>query len=723
VDKFLTFSITGLATAAIFAVGASGLVLTYTTTGIFNFAHGAVGMLGAFAYWQMRFDWGWPAPVALVIVLLVLAPLFGALLEVTVMRNLQGTSEATKLVVTISLLAGLIGLANWIWAPGVNRPANSFFQGRTFSIANIPVTWHEATALVAAILVAVGLRFILYGTRAGIAMRASVDDRPLATLNGARPDRSAMLAWAIGSSLAALSGIFFLGSLGLDAGVLSLLIVNAYAAALIGRLRSLPMTFLGAVILGLADAYAHAYLPDNQYLTSLPAALPVIILFVVLLVLPVSRLRGHGAQRTREFFPMPTMRGTLMFAAVLVAGSAFIMGMLTRANTIDAAQVFALGIIALSLVPLVGFAGQVSLCQLSLAGIGAIVMAHLGTGGNVVGLVAAVVAAAIVGALIALPALRLSGIYLALATAAFAVALDRWIFSLPKFTVLGHDVAIFGTGSLGVDRLSIFGYQFESEQAQLLLLATVFGLVAIFVVWMRRGPFGRRLLAMKDSEAACATVGMNLTGTKLAVFAVSAGIAGLGGALYGGLNQSINAQNFDFVTGLPIFMMTVVGGIGAVGGAFFAGVALSVFSFAAEIVPALSNVLLVTPGAIGVGLGRNPSGAIKDMRESFDPLRRSRPALAGFAVVLVAMRGAVAVDVMSNWAFVIGSFVALVVALLVAERLLHEAPAGGRLERRAADEPEGTLEWLGVDRPFTPDDVRALDARLALNEIPVHGAP
>src|SRR3954453_8910068 len=118
-ETFQAFVITALSTAGIYADGASGLVLTYTTTGIFNFAHGAIGMMGAFLYWQLRFEWGWPAPVALAVVLLAAAPAFGVFLEVVIMRNLQGTSEATRLVVSISLLAALIGLANWIWAPDV----------------------------------------------------------------------------------------------------------------------------------------------------------------------------------------------------------------------------------------------------------------------------------------------------------------------------------------------------------------------------------------------------------------------------------------------------------------------------------------------------------------------------------------------------------------------------------------------------------------------------
>ena len=102
--EFLSYTITGLSLAAILAVAASGLVLTYTTTGVFNFAHGAIGMLGAFAYWQLRFEWNWPAPLSIAIVLLVLGPLFGAFLEVAIFCGLQGTSETVKLVVTVSLL-------------------------------------------------------------------------------------------------------------------------------------------------------------------------------------------------------------------------------------------------------------------------------------------------------------------------------------------------------------------------------------------------------------------------------------------------------------------------------------------------------------------------------------------------------------------------------------------------------------------------------------------
>src|SRR5699024_1695598 len=155
--------------------------------------------------------------------------------------------------------------------------------------------YHQAITIVTAIVVAAGLRFLLYRTRIGISMRANVDDRNLALLNGARPDRVGLYSWAIGSSLAAVGGILIAPSLSLEAASLSLLIVNAYAAAIFGRLRSLPLTFVGAIVLGLTEGYLAAYLPgENQYLAGLRPAAAVIVLFVVLLVLPNTRLRTRN---------------------------------------------------------------------------------------------------------------------------------------------------------------------------------------------------------------------------------------------------------------------------------------------------------------------------------------------------------------------------------------------------------------------------------------------
>jgi branched-chain amino acid transport system permease protein len=716
VETFLIFTIVGLSTAAIYSVISSGLVLTYTTTGIFNFAHGAAGMLAAFAYWQLRFDWEWPAPIALVVVLGVLAPAFGLLLERVIMRGLVGTSEATKLVVSISLLVGMIGFANYVWEPGVSRPMGRFYQGRTIDLGVTTITYHQAITIAVAILVAIALRFLLFRTRIGVAMRANVDDRSLALLNGARPDRVALYSWAIGSSLAAVGGILIAPNIALDPASLSLIIVNAYAAAIFGRLRSLPMTFLGAVVIGLTEGYLIGYLPKSQYLNGLRPAASVIILFLVLLLIPNPRLRTHG--RLREFFPAPSMNGALLFAATVLAGGVILATTLDEIDQITYGQIFAIGIVALSLVPLVGLAGQISLAQLSFAGIGAVVMAHQGAGGDPIGVLLAVIVAAVVGALVALPVLRLSGIYLALATAAFAVLMDRWIFNLPDFDVGPMHISLFTRGAVDVDPLEVFGYSFNTPTRQLLLANVVFVAVAMVVVAVRRSSFGRRLLAIRDSEAACATFGMNLVGTRLAVFTLSAAIAGLGGAIYAVQLNSINPTRFDFVLGLPIFMLVVVGGAGLVGGALFAGVSLNgVLPLLATLGDTIARLSTMFPGLVGIGLGRNPSGAVQDMSEGVAPLRRDRTAL-GAMFGLVAVWWVLRVlDVIANWPFVI---------LLGLTFVAASGAAMIRAQRRVVDlaaaeaEVDAELEWVGITVPWTEERVAELDRALALDQVKAH---
>ena len=713
-DQFIEATILGLATASILAIAASGLVLTYTTTGIFNFAHGALGMLGAFTYWQLRFDWGWPAPLALATVLLVLAPLVGALIEVVIMRGLTDAPETVRVVVSISLLVALLGLGLWVWSPQEAHPIVPFWGHESIDVAGVVVTYHEITAFAVAILLALGLRLLLFRSRPGLAMRAAVDDRPLSTLNGARPDRSAMLAWGIGCACAALGGILMSPVTTLSHVNLTLLIVNAYAAAMIGRLRSLPMTFAGAVVLGLLDSWAITYLPDDSLLLSqIRFVIPVIVLFVVLLVLRQPRPRGHAVVRTREMIPRPSWRGSLLTAGAFVAAGVYMAQILTDPDSVSIARIVALSIIGLSLVPLVGFAGQLSLCQMSFAGIGAVVMAHHGQGGSLLGLVYAAIVTAIVGAIVALPAIRLGGLYLALATAAFAVFLDQWVFGLEPFDVGPFTIKFFPLGSVPVDRVDLPGT--DTGGGLLIVLAIIFALFYLMVVAVRRSTFGQRLLAMKDSPAASATIGMNLTATKMAVFALSAAMAGVGGALYGGTLGSASPDRFAFFTSLPMLLLGVVGGIGSPAGAILAGVLLGATPILVDSFSWYENIARVLPGTMGIALGRNPNGIIQDLREGFAPLAKAPVALIatlGATAAVLGLRLAEAVD---------GGLFALLLALAVLGPGLVLRFGTGRAGAEA--EADGTtlggdatvpLEWVGIERPFTREDVAELDRELGM---------
>ncbi|MBA3282120.1 MAG: ABC transporter permease [Acidimicrobiia bacterium] len=616
-EDLLTLLVLGLVSASLYAVAASGLVVTYTTSGIFNFAHGAVAMFCAFVYWQLSSPdaWGLPVPLALALTLLVFAPGLGLVIDRVLMRRLHDATPITRIVVPIGLLVALIQGATIIWSPDETRTLPRFFLGESVEIGGVVVEYHQLVVFGAAIAVAVGLRILLYKTRIGVAMRAVVDSRELAALNGASPDRVSGLAWALGCSLAGLAGVLIAPILALDQIQLTLLVINAYAAAMVGRLRSLPLMALGAVILGLAHEAASRYDSDLPSWITVDTV-PALMLFVVLVVVPQDKATVFGQRKDRSRVPNPGW-GRVLRAAALLVVVALVMPEITRfiarfvpglgaASTLDSVGYgLALGIIALSLVPLTGYAGQISLAPLAFAGLGAVVMYEWGSDGNPLALVAVVVVCGLVGALVALPALRLKGLYLALATFAFALFCEKAVFT---------QVDGFSDSNASYDRLGIGGFRAGSDRANLVLMAVVFALLAIMVTALRKGPMGRRLQAMKDSPAACTTLGLDLTALKLQVFALSAAIAGLGGALLGGWRGKAGLEQFSLLQGslpgLPLVLLAVVGGIAAVAGALLGGLLLAVFPLVGVAYPVLNDIMTILPGLAGISLASNPDGAI-----------------------------------------------------------------------------------------------------------------
>ena len=609
----LAFTIIGIVTGSVYAVAASGLVLTYTTSGIFNFAHGGIGMFMAFTYWELRFNHGWPAPLAIFMVVCVFAPIMGAVIERVLMRNLAGRATGTSLVVTIGLMVMLMGLAQGIWAPEA-RQFPEFFAGGGFRLAGIFVTTHQVITIVVAGMAAGFFWYLLNRTRTGVAMRAVVDDRNLTSLNGASPARISQLSWALGAALAAVAGILIAPILNLEILNLTLLVVVAYAAAVVGKLKSLPLTFAGAMILGLLQGYSELRFLHTDRIPGLRGSLPTIMLFAVLLLMPEERLRvgrltGERGPRTPNF--AQSVRG----GAVLVVGAVLFSLLLSDADLQRFGQGLALGIVMLSLVMLTGYGGQVSLAQMTFVGMGAFAMARFGAGGNPLGLLMAPLLAAPIGALVALPALRLQGLYLALATMAFGVLAEQMLF--PRSW-------LFGSSTREVSRLDVFGLSFGSEQAFFILLAVAFAVLGILVLMLRRGRFGRLVSAMRDSPAACTTLGVNLTTTKLGVFALSAAMAGLAGAFYGGLRGSAQTNDFLMFQSLPVLLMAVIGGITTVSGALVGGLLLGLLQTQEATGPLAGLVFLFTGGA-AVSLGRNPHGVAFFISQRFEALRTRLP--------------------------------------------------------------------------------------------------
>src|SRR5512144_212066 len=240
-SSLLSFTVLGIFTGAAYAIAASGLVLTYSTTRVFNVAHGAFGMVMAFIFWDFSQRQGLPAWVALLLVLLVVAPLFGIFVQRVMTRGLGDAPVSVSLVVTVGLFVGLIGVAQQIWPPSA-RTVPQFFDQAGVQLGSVFATYHQVLTIVLSGVVAGGLYLLLNRTRVGTAMRASVDNPELLKLYGGRPELVSALAWAIGTSLAALAGILLTPVIGLDYYDLTLLVINAYAAAMLGRLKSLPLT-------------------------------------------------------------------------------------------------------------------------------------------------------------------------------------------------------------------------------------------------------------------------------------------------------------------------------------------------------------------------------------------------------------------------------------------------------------------------------------------------
>ena len=601
---FVALTVVGLVTGCIYALTAAGLVVTYTTSGVFNFAQGAMGMVAAFGFWQLWQAWGVPVWIALPLVVFVIAPIFGVVAERVLFRRAAGAPPDQTLAVTLGLLLILIGMANAVWPANQPRIMPRFGGEGTVRIGILTLSASQLIVVGTALLVAVLLKLLFSRTRLGLAMRGVVDDPDLLAMNGLEPVRVQQLAWALGSALAALAGVLLAPLVQLNILTLTLLVVNGYAAAMVGRLRSLPMTTVGALGLGLAISYSIGYLPSlglashQGVLSTLQQGVPMLMLFVVLVLLPHERLRAGRAQQTR--LPRVPSLGQSVTAASGFFGLAVVLVLLLPSSAIDTgARALVLSFVLLSLVLLTGYGGQVSLCTLTFVGLGAFAMGKAGAGGSPLGLLAAIALSAAVGALVALPTLRLRGLYLALATFAFAQVMDIGFF--------GQHLGSAGT--MHVDRLSIAGLQLSGSIGYFLLSAAVFAAGGVGLLAIRRSRYGRRLSALNDSPAACATLGMRIDRVKLAVFAVSAGAAGAAGALYGGLGAGI-VSSFDFTTlqSCVLLLLLRVGGVRTVTGAFVAGTVTAVLPVLQQRVPSIGGLAYLVTGIAALSVGRAPDG-------------------------------------------------------------------------------------------------------------------
>ena len=607
-QTFFTFLVLGITLASIYAICATGLVVTYITSGVFNLAHGAIGMFLAFVYWELHVNRSWPTPVALIVTLGVVAPLIGVLLDALMMRRLlRGASVATKLVVTLALLLALIGLVPIIWGTEL-RSLPPLWGDRSFRVADVNISWDQATIVIAALAVAFGLRLLFTRTRLGVAMRAVVDNPELCAIKGLSPNVVTAASWALGSMLAGLAAILIAPGLNLEVTTLSLLVVQAYAAAVVGRLHSLPATFGGAVIIGVTYSMFLGYLPqDNEIVRNLKSAVPFIILFVALLVFAERRLPEREPTHPEPEPPRWPTTAVLGVVGVLAAWA--VVGHLGAADLGTVAVGFVFVCIILSLVVLTGLSGQVSLMQMSFVGIGAVVMSELGT--NVpwlVGLAIAACVTGVIGCLVALPVLRLRGIYLALLTLALAILLDSLFF--------GNSNILGGGVGLTVPRPVSSGH--TGDRQMLVICAVAAAVFANVFLIIRRSALGRMLNALRDSPTACQTMGLSTARLKLTAFGISATMAGAAGGLLGAVRVTISQYDFLYLTSLVVLLVAIIFGVTSVSGALLGAAFFEVLPRLISSVGSLDKkgdaVRYIVIALLAMYAARHPGGVSSQLR-------------------------------------------------------------------------------------------------------------
>jgi len=622
-SHFLTYAIPGLPYGCVFALVGVGLVLTYKTSGVFNLAFGAQAYLSASVYYKTVVGHHWNRLEAALVSIVVVGVALGWVLDRLLFRHIRTAQPVVKLITTLGLLVGLPSVVDFALGSGTkaNPPDLAGSSTHYYRWGQYVLDGNQVSIIVATVAVVVVLGALFRFTNIGLKMRAVVESPRMVQLAGINADQVGSVAWMLSSALAGLAGVLLAPLYSsLTADHFTQLLVAAIAAAAFGKLTNLPLTVVGGLLLGVAQELLVGYLPTNSQLSiGLRPSFPFIVLVVLLLFLPGLRNRGDSADPLAACDPpAPPLTSTdrdprldrvarLGFPVFVVAFFAVCLSVLSSHYLFLTTQAVVFSTIMLSIVMLTGLSGQISLCQMTFAGVGAFTAGQLALHHNVpllLGMVIGAALAAAVGALIAIPAMRLGGVFLALATLAFALMADNVVFPLDS---------VGGGGSgLPVPRPRLLGVDFSGDKSFFLLSMAVFSLCALVVILVRKGTTGQFLAAMRGSETAAATIGINANRAKVIVFALSAAIAGVGGVMLASLFKDTNADSFNVTYSLVFMVLVLTTGSRTVEGAANAGIG---FIFIPEILGGLgAHFTVLTYALFGYGTinyAQHPEGILE----------------------------------------------------------------------------------------------------------------
>ena len=583
-EDFFRALLQGLPPGSVYALIALGFVLTYKTSGVFNLAFGAQAYISAALYFKARTDWEWPTLPALILAVFVLAPLVGLILERLIFRHLRTASAVAKLVVSIGLTVAMPALFDLVFSfkavagqtpTGIVAGGASVFYD-PFGV--YPFSRDELAQLVIAVAAMLALAALFRFTALGLRMRAVVESPRMAELNRVDANKVSAFSWALSSFFAGLAGVLIAPRFNtLVAPDFFGLVVVAVAAAAVGRLVSLPRALIGGLGLGIFISLFNTFLPQwsdtlaflRPIQDNITPAVPFLLLFGIFVFWPAIRKAPEASDPMAGVDPPPPVdateeRSRTLTIASRVFGVTFLVVVFSvvffRADQFWlflVTQGVVLGIIFLSITVITGFAGQISLCQGAFAAIGGFTVFQMASRYDMSVLLAAVIGAciaAVVGALLAYPVRRLGGVWLAIATLAFAFFFDAVVV---KFSWVGGGGTSLLQGTR-VPRPTLGPFDFSNDKTFLALCLIVFTIVAVVVIQLRGGTFGRTLRAIQGSEVAAESIGIAPARARIIAFAVSAFIAGLGGAFLSIAQKNVNyANNFAPVPALFWLVLVV----------------------------------------------------------------------------------------------------------------------------------------------------------------------
>jgi len=627
-----------------------GLVLTYRSDRIVNFSYGAMGGVGATVSVLLYLGHHWNYFVCLFLGLAAGA-LVGAGTELLVIRRFARAPRLILTVATIGLAQVLGGIQllmpKWLSGPPLVGGFRTPISGPHLNVG--PVLFTGDALLVVAVVPAVilALAWFLLRTDAGTAIRAVADNRDRAMLLGIPIRRLATIVWVVAGLLATLTTLLSAPTAGLtiNAAAGPTLLLPALAAAVIAGMESLPIAFVAGTGLGVLDAVVRWNFTKQSVTT-------VAFLIVILLGLLLQRDKGRRENAEESSLATAAMAATQIPSALrklpeVVAGRFIgLGGLLLLAVVIPASasdstvRLFSIAVIyamvAVSLVVLSGWAGEISLGQYALVGAGGVLVGNLITRWNLdffVCLVGGAVLGGVLAVAVGLPALRIRGLFLAVTTMALAVAVDGFFLNPTNFASIIPST---------IDRPILWKrFDLTNERTLYYLCLAMLVLAIVVVHGLRNSRPGRVMLATRDNPRAAAAMAVPTTRIKLLCFVVSGAIAGVAGGLHAVILQSIGFGTYQPSESLLVFSMVVIGGLGSIGGALLgvAAIELAVHLFPQYQLlitgSGLLLVLLVLPGGLATALV-----AVRDRLLGWIAARRGidlTPAAAGTSVVDAAV--------------------------------------------------------------------------------------